>query len=108
MKFNTKLALLALFICITTNANAITRMGAISCGEWVASQANTASIAQQYWLSGFLSGMAAGTQEDVLYGVSGESLTLWVDNYCQANPLENTFSAGILLFMELKKQKGLK
>lgn len=108
MKINTKLVLLALFACITTNANAITRMGAISCGEWVAYQANTKSFAQQYWLSGFISGMAAGAREDILDGVSGESLTLWVDNYCRANPLEDTFSAGILLFMELEKQKGLK
>jgi len=89
------------------NANAVTVMGTRSCGDWVKNaqeQNGWPRIAQTAWLGGFLSGKALGTGVDVLKGQSGESLFLWVDNYCRSNPLNDSADAGEELFIELKKK----
>jgi hypothetical protein len=107
--------LLSLFLmsCLITSANAVVTFGATSCGTWVANKSKNeadgwASIIDHYWLMGYLGGLATYSNADVLKDRDSNSIFLWVDNYCQINPLKNSADAGIDLFLELKKQKGLK
>lgn len=60
------------------------------------------------WLVGFLSGIAVAKNSDFIKGTDGESILLWMDNYCRSNPLKGISDGGGALFYELKKQKGLK
>ena len=91
------------------NAQAFTVRGTMSCGVWVKDRQEkgwpmTANIA---WLVGYLSGLASGSAKDILRTTDGESVLLWVDNYCQKNPLKDVDDAGFDLFLELIKQKKL-
>jgi len=104
------IALLTLGIWI--DAGAVTVMGSRSCGDWVKEHSETKpkdwdGITQDAWLVGFISGIAMIIQKDVLKDQSGESLVLWVTNYCKNNPLNSTSDAGQELFVKLKKKQGL-
>lgn len=101
------------FSCISIKANAITTMGAPACGDWInAKEQNTnqglSSLVYKSWLAGYLSGIAGQIKIDALNGANSESMYLWVDNYCRANPLEDLSVAGLGLFLELAKQKRYK
>lgn len=80
--------------------------GVRSCGEWVKDKEMPA-IGNQAWLVGYLSGIAVATNKSFLRGTDNESIYLWVDNYCQANPLKSVAEAGVILHFELVKQKNL-
>ena len=98
------------FSFISINANAETVIGIISCGKWIKQkEINRGSqlVAMEEWLDGYLSGLAVGSNTDILKQTDFDSLHLWVNNYCRANPLRNVSDAGVELFNELKKQKGL-
>ena len=106
---NKSICKLIAIIClslITLNANAKPIMvnGSTNCGDWVANL----DVQKKSWLLGYLSGLAVGRQQDILKETSNESIFLWMDNYCKANPLENVIHAGNILSYELKKQKDLK
>jgi hypothetical protein len=103
--------------CITTNANAIKmKGGVVGCGKWIAYRENKTpdmsdeSLGRLYtaWILGFLSGSAVQTNKDILKNTDNESLYLWIDNYCRANPLKFIPDASDALFEELKKQEGFK
>jgi len=87
--------------------------GARSCGTWIKEQAEKnsmaalAALASETWLLGYISGMAAKTNKDFIRGTDNPSISLWVSNYCQANPLKRIDHAGDALFIELVKQKRL-
>lgn len=92
------------------NALAVTIRGSPSCGNWIDYKNKgdkLGTIVNERWLVGFLSGMAISEQLDVLPGTDNDSLSLWMDNYCRANPLESVFAGGELLFWELAKKKRL-
>ena len=92
------------------DANAVSVMGARSCGDWVKNAQDPNGwpvIVQNAWLGGFLSGKTLSSGVDVLKGQSAESLYLWVDKYCRNNPLDNSADAGEELFIELKKKSRL-
>ena len=84
-------------------------IGTRSCGEWVANnrKAGFAQTSDHTWLLGFLSGLALGLEKDFLKGMDAPSLYLWVDNYCQANPLQRVDDAGKDLARELIAKKRL-
>ena len=88
-------------------------MGSRSCGEWVANKdlnrdRGLASANDFTWLAGFLSGYSYGEGLDVLKNTSGNSLSLWIYNFCKAHPLEDASVAAGVLFLTLKQQKGYK
>jgi hypothetical protein len=87
-------------------ARAIEVRGIRSCGEWV-SDNKTLALGNQTWLLGYLSGIAVATGKQVLNGTDNQSIYLWVDNYCRANPLKSLPDAGNALYFELVKQKNL-
>lgn len=95
-------ALIATLIIYGQLAGAVMTKGAAPCGEWLESRQAQTALPDEYWLLGYLSGLALGTGLDVLNGVKSASLAAWVDNYCKQYPLENLSTAGSKLFDELK------
>jgi len=92
------------------DAKAIEIAAAVSCGDWVKERKIDSSIYQMLnrrWILGYLSGLALESGKDILKGTGSESIFLWIDNYCQANPLKDSDEAGSALFRELVKQKRL-
>ena len=88
-----------------------TSFGRPDCGQWIAAKRQN----QNYnsWLAGYVSGLNYMYDNleyyskdkpvaDKLGTVSSlEQIFLWVDNYCQKNPLENLVTAGSALMIEL-------
>ena len=81
-------------------------IGTVACGDWVKERKSQGvlTVVHQAILVGFLSGLAIGKDKDFLRETTNESLFLWVDNYCQKSPLENIYTAGMLLSIELQKK----
>ncbi len=92
-------------------------MGTRTCGNWVEERrmANSTKemnripvLITRSWFLGYLSGRAAASRKNFLKGTDSDSLFLWLDNYCRANPSKNLDSAGIELARELMQMKGIK
>jgi len=64
--------------------------GTLSCGSWTALRRQGQAWLAEQWILGFLSGVGykgAGVH-DPLNGLDAKAVWAWMDNYCQANPLE--------------------
>lgn len=98
----------ALLILVPTVCQAVTIRGVPSCGDWVENRAlnNVLGVANEFWLLGYLSGLAVGSNRDFIKGTDNPSLFLWVDNFCRASPLKDVADAGSQLLRELTRQKG--
>lgn len=57
------------------------------------------------WFLGYLSGRAEESGRNLLKGTDNDSIFLWLDNYCRANPGKTLENAGTELARELIKQK---
>ena len=79
--------------------------GFASCGKWVDEKRPDFKHGQVMWLLGYLSGVSTGIGKGLIKDIDNESITLWVDNYCRANPLKDTGDAGTALVVELIKKK---
>lgn len=99
----------ALVVCaISANAADPVIARGYSCGQWVSSRADRTNQVKppgESWITGYLSGAARESGEDLLKGTDNESLFLWVDNYCRANPLHHLSEAAFRLSVELVKRK---
>jgi hypothetical protein len=68
----------------------MTPTGSATCATWVqwrspgAHSADKAAI--EYWVEGYLSGLAAGSRHDFIAAFRREALAAWLDRYCTANP----------------------
>lgn len=106
---NTRLGLVIAafsFIVIANNTHAIMTIGDRSCGQWSSRKENPyLKMVVHSWLMGFMSGLAVGTDEDVIAGTDGESIDLWMDNYCHKHPLERLSMDASLLYFELKARQ---
>ena len=74
------------------------------CGDWVkARKADRSSILEAF-VVGTLNGMALGGKRELWRAagdkVSDESVFLWMDNYCNANPLSKVVTGIVALFRE--------
>jgi hypothetical protein len=91
-------------------ASHITSLGEWSCGDWYAhkpSDPNKPSLirsGQINWLIGYMTGLASASGEDILASTGTASVVLWMDNWCQANPLESIAGGGLQLFIDLEKR----
>lgn len=78
----------------------VTSFGSPDCGQWF-TQKNTSKL----WLLGYLSGVNAATAtkaKDPLDKLnSADQAFLWMDKYCQKNPLSNAQSGANRLYDEL-------
>jgi hypothetical protein len=83
--------------------------GHLSCGRWLkaensnelAEQARSATMGQ--WVTGYLSGVAVNLPPvgDGLRRSVWEGIRHWIDNYCQAHPLESVNDAAAALAVDL-------
>ena len=98
-------------------ASAVDLMGSRSCGKWTEERrmANSAKqmnrvpvLITKSWFLGYLSGRAETSGKNFLKGTDSESIFLWLDIYCRANPNNDLASAGIDLARELMQLKGIK
>lgn len=98
--------LLVVVVCSwwVTPASAVTSMGMRSCAQWADARSQPGSaerFSADAWLTGFVSGMAAALNRDILAGVTLQSLTGWMDNYCRQNPRSNSGEGSFQLVNEL-------
>lgn len=106
-----KRVLAVVFIAMSAlSANAVIVRGGPSCSDWLMDRqtSNGNGSYNEFWLLGYLSGMAVASNTDVLRNTTNGSLMSWTDNYCRTNSLHNLEQAGGELFYELKRQKGLR
>lgn len=104
------LAVSSLMLSATAfDAKAIEVAAHFSCGDWVQERKidSARQILFRRWILGYLSGLASGLGKDILKGTGNESIYLWIDNFCQANPLKDSDDAANELFRELVKVKRL-
>ena len=103
----------ACLLATSSLAEALESRGSRSCASWTehrseqrAGHALNAEI-EQTWGVCYLSGLVAGSGMDFLAGTDNETLFTMVDDYCQANPLEQQAAAGTAIARALMAQKRI-
>ena len=98
-------------------ASAVEIRGSRSCSKWIEEKLATNSthemnkipiLITRSWFLGYLSGRADESGKNFLKGTDSESIFLWLDNYCHANPNQTLDSGGTALARELMQMKGIK
>ena len=99
---------IALIACtaVTCHANAV--IGLITCPEWT--KEARAVLKEKHelhtaWLFGVLSAENRHATTDFLVGNQPSAMVKWVDNYCAANPLDNSGIAADNLIKTLQARK---
>jgi hypothetical protein len=71
--------------------------GIADCGTWYQARTKRISEILEASVQGYVNGAVMATQIEVWHGngieTSPQSLYLYIDNYCQLNPLESIWSA---------------
>ena len=110
---NLSMLLFVLTIGFSANSNAaavrnsneadINIVGAVSCGDWINYHAHNLTSASwgEYWLIGFLSGIAAGTKIDFMKNTDSKYIVSRMNNYCTSHPLDSTSAGANALLYEL-------
>ena len=103
----------AAFAYDKTGAADIDPLGLMSCGKYIQLQQNVqnkkASVDEliqneqfMIWVDGFTSGINMTKRgKDNLFDRDKASIRLYIENYCRANPLNNTVQALMKLFKDL-------
>ena len=86
--------------------------GAISCGKIVANIKNVDgyNYFAFHWAQGFLTGLNfeyAPRWESATDLSDNEAQKLWLENYCEENPLDDYIRATSKLWIELRSKQGL-
>jgi len=69
-------------------------LGGGSCGLWTAARRIRSSADFEQWVLGYLSGVGAvALNLDPLNRVDAFGVWAWIDNYCQAHPIERVTDA---------------
>jgi hypothetical protein len=104
--FAASLMLLSVLFSSAATAAAIVVRGGSSCGQWVQERSadGKPGASNEFWLLGYMSGLAAASGTDALRDTDAAYIELWMDNYCKANPLKRVDDGGDDLFIELKKK----
>ncbi len=85
--------------------------GVRDCGGWINRGKNDYErLAVEGWLSGYMTGLSImrelnGKKDNPLGKVSADQIYLWMNNYCQKNPLNDLVDGGSDLFLELMKKQ---
>ena len=92
-------------------------LGSRSCNKWmdeksVANSTNDMNkvpvLITQSWFLGYLSGRADAAGKNFLKATDRDSIFVWLDNYCLANPQAGLDKAGVDLARQLMQLKGIK
>lgn len=111
------LAIFALAIPAMAAAQSIIVLGpgAISCGKYVEYRRDSAnpisenmSLGDLVWVLGYLTAYNNYVSVDgnITANTDSSGIQLWVDNYCQAHPLDSLSSATSALIAELRARKN--
>ena len=88
----------------------MTPNGPATCVTWVQWRAPAAHPADkaaiEYWVEGYLSGLAAGSKHDVIGQFRRDALAAWLDRYCTANPQTKLPAAVNALGLEMLAHPG--
>ena len=82
--------------------------GQSDCGEWV--NTSKSNLTVKAWLLGYMSGIGVmhelndSTDNPLGKIKSAQQIYVWMDNFCQKNPLKTVSDAGVELFIELRKK----
>jgi hypothetical protein len=101
MKIKIKsLLVFAALLCATQSASAYRLYGAGggSCGEWVSERSSDQWYGKGQWMLGVISAVGYYSVYD-LNDIDPQAFAVWMDNYCQKNPLEQ-FSEGVYALVE--------
>jgi hypothetical protein len=91
-----------------TALNALTMQGIPNCAAWLQIRSSGRAVEATSWLLGFLSGISLGTGRE-FWDIPNKTLApeqayLWMDNFCQANPLKSVLDGAYQLFNEVTSQ----
>lgn len=79
--------------------------GATSCGSYIEDRKNNewAAVADLTWIAGYISAYNRMTPDtyDILGGTDLKGVSLWMENWCKANPLSNVSGGMAALTREL-------
>lgn len=101
-----RLIVLTILSCFIASAHAqpVWIEGTLDCGQWTEARKQNRAMTIEAYLVGFLSGVASGSKKEFWRAKGGQTsrqaVYAWMDNYCQADPLENVIFAAIRLFNE--------
>jgi hypothetical protein len=98
-----------IFFSISANAGQIKGGGGMTCGSWIKERETNNHYVKLSWIQGFLSAYNqysyTGNNPNGIFGsTDANSLTVWMDNYCRNNPLEEVYSGTLILIEELKSK----
>ncbi len=95
---------------LAADAGAVATRGGVTCAQWLQDKKADAweITADQFWLLGYLSGLAVGLNQDFLRSQSNDAIYSWIDNHCLANPTQGLGEAANALASELIKAGGPK
>lgn len=101
-------------LAMSLSAAPVEIRGSRSCSHWQDENRYAKSLTEMNkvpqlitkgWFLGYLSGRADESGKNLLQGTDNDSIFLWLDNYCRANPGKSLENAGAELVRELIKQK---
>jgi hypothetical protein len=89
-------------------ADAAGTRGGVSCDQWLQDKkADDWQItADQFWLLGYLSGLAVGLGEDLLPLRSNDAIFEWMDSYCLSAPAKGVDDAANVLAKTLYEERA--
>ena len=105
--------LLSMLILCSASAFAQTGFGQRTCGRWVEARTQKSipkyqidDLAMESWVAGFMTGMnymafTLKDKMDVLKQTDAPSAYLYIDNYCNKNPLSMLDEAASHLYIDL-------
>ena len=108
LKIKNLLIAIALGVVFLNPVQASTTFGNSDCGEWVNKSKSTPTM--RSWLIGYMSGLSVmhtlnNKNDDPLDKINSvQQIYVWMDNYCQNNPLKSVMYGGTTLFIELGKK----
>ena len=92
-------------------AGEIKGAGAGSCGEWVEDRKRGSYWGQLHWVMGFISSynffVYKGSLPNGVFGnADSNAIAVWLDTYCQKNPLNTPAHGAVALIEELRSRAG--
>ena len=103
--------LMAPVIAAADEVLAVAGAGASSCGKFIADTEGTETMSLIYfsWAQGFLTGLNAKyvKSRDSTDLSDRDALELFIENYCEENPLDNYVRAAAKLWHELRARQEL-
>jgi hypothetical protein len=78
----------------------------VSCGTWTKIRGSNQARPAEQWVAGYLSGVnMTSDKRDILGDTDGDGVMAWLDNYCQAHPLDKIIKATGSLVKYLRAAK---